>query len=879
MRPCDKKKILFYYEGLKDPKEPYAGTNAILFNLAKRLNGGRSGFQVEMMGDFIQTEAVLHGVKIWPTPQGEELAHALSVYGIVVFATHINQFRHCDKPAGQTWLLYQHCWKIEPRELRLIHLFDGVICLSALHRAEVIRQGVKPEIVDVFPNAIDTEFFRPVESVQRRAHSIVFAGAIVPYKGLGILLGAFNRVLSAYPDARLDIYGNAKMWNTGNEYEQELRYLDCPSARYHGAAHNSRMPEIYSSHSILCLPSVMESFSLVSIEAQACGCVPVIHNTGGVSVSVKNSQTGFLYSPNTAEHLEEAIHMAFQRIDADPEIRNKCRKFICNTYDIDRNIDEFGKLLYRYAPSGAHVVAENARFDQNQLLTPQHKNSINYRDKTKCSRLVIKKEHKMQFEERVHQTIASIMERGETDVAEWMLDKYLIDFPGHASGHYEKAMLAHASGNSEAAGVHLNKAVELEPGNKLFLKCLGDFYHVSLNDAGEALRWYEKVLLLQSDDLDTLLTAAHLYVSIKRFDAARRYYQKVLEINPDHMEAKQILEHLNAKVSMPGMHNSIAALYDSACRQVQGGQKKDAVATLEKLLAMDAGNACAHNDIGVLYYELGEKECAFDHYEKAVSLMPGNAVFHKNLADFLWIERGDAETALIAYKNALNIDQQDVEALLGFATICLETGRTDDAREFIDCALSVEPHNQDAACLLEKINGAGADNSVAVDPNALYDQAKAKIAAGNQEGAIEDLNRLVQYSPGCAVAYNDLGVLYYQLGDKEKALEAYEKSVQLDSSETNALKNLADFYLLEQQRVEEAMRLYLNALERNPVDLECLLATGFICTVLKKNDDAADFYRRVIELDPYNRTATDALERIQSSGYERYAFSKAGQAV
>ena len=357
MRLNEKKKILLYYKGIKHPKEPYAGTNAILFNLAKEINGGSDGFHVEIMGDFVQVEAVLQGVKIWPTPQKEKLAHTLSDYDMVVFASHINQFRHCPKPDGQVWLLYQHCWKIEPLELNLIHLFDGVICLSEMHREKVIGQGVKPDIVDVFPNAIDTAFFRPVESVERKPHSIVFAGAIVPYKGLDILLGAFNRILSAYPDATLDIYGSAKMWNVGSEYEQELKHLNCPNARYHGAVHNSRMPEIYSRHSILCLPSIMESFSLVSLEAQACGCVPVVHHTGGVSVSLRNNQTGFLYSPNTADHLAAAIHLAFQRIDADHEIRNRCRNFICDTYDIGHNIDAFVKLLHRFAPAGGNVVA------------------------------------------------------------------------------------------------------------------------------------------------------------------------------------------------------------------------------------------------------------------------------------------------------------------------------------------------------------------------------------------------------------------------------------------------------------------------------------------------------------------------------------------
>lgn len=870
--PQDQKKILLYYEGIKSPEEPYAGTSAIVFNLAKKINGRCNEFHVELMGDFIQEAVVFQGVNIKPKPEQRESAHALSNYDVVIFASHINQFRFCEKSAGQIWLLYQHCWKIEPRELSLIHKFDGVICLSAKHKEKVVRQGVHPDIVDVFSNAIDTTFFRPIKTVERKAHSIVYAGAIVPYKGLDLLLGAFNRILLKYPDATLDIYGNAKMWNVGDEYEQELVHLNSSRAMYHGVVPNSCMPEIYSRHSILCLPSVIESFSLVSIEAQACGCVPVAHDTGGVSVTVQSAQTGFLYSPNTAESLAAAIQLAFRKIDADSTIRKRCRQYICDTYDLDQNINEFLGLLHRYVSMGASIVAQSAGCKQKPLLIPQCQSFEHDQEKIKYSN----KEHKMHLEEKVHQGISCLMDRGETDVAKWMLDKFLIDYPGNASGHYEKAVLAHASGDSDTAGVHFKKAAELEPDNPLFLKILGDFCNVALKNSEEAIRLYEQVLSLQPDDLDTLLTAAHLCVSLKRFDQAKGFYEKVLENNPGHMEALEILDKLNAKNLFKGQTTSAETLYHTAFQQAQEGNKKAAVATLEQLLSTDPENAYAHNDIGVLYYEMGEKNRAFDHYHKAVSLMPDNMIFQKNLADFIWVEQGDAETAMNIYTKVLNTDQKDVEALLGFAKICFETGRADDAKDFVDCALSVEPKNRNAAYLLEQIGKADANDTTSVDINALYERAKSKTAAGDQNGAIDDLNRLVQCSPECAVAYNDLGVLYYQIGDQEKALRAYEKSVQLDASDANAMKNLADFYLLEQQRVEEAMQLYLKALEQNPGDVESLLATGFVCTLLNKTDDAVTFYNRVIELDPFNRNASEALAKLQNPNHSTKVIGEAG---
>lgn len=200
--------------------------------------------------------------------------------------------------------------------------------------------------------------------------------------------------------------------------------------------------------------------------------------------------------------------------------------------------------------------------------------------------------------------------------------------------------------------------------------------------------------------------------------------------------------------------------------------------------------------------------------------------------------------------------------MLGCSRICQAKGKTDDARDFIDCALSVEPWNQDAQYLLSQLE---LDDSVShenVDMGKLYRQAQAKAASGDLHGAVEDLNRLLQHSPQSADAHNDLGVLYYEIGDKNRALAAYEKAFQLQPDLPHVMKNLADFYLIEQERIEDAMRLYVKALEQKPDDTECLLATGLICRLSGKIDDAVEFYQRVVALEPWNEMAVKALKDL-----------------
>jgi glycosyltransferase involved in cell wall biosynthesis len=339
------KNILFYYENLEPPNQPYAGTNAVISSLSQAINNLKNQFSVDLMGKLVQTEICHNGVRMFPVPPEEERDEFIKDYDVVLFASHLGCLAESKKHDHQKWILYQHCWKIEKIELERIGCFDAIICLSEKHKETVMAQGVNGDQIDIYANNIDTEFYKPQENVQRKNHSILFAGAIVPYKRLDILFAAFTFIRKKYADSTMDIYGNAAMWKAGNEYENELRYLNCPIVQYHGAVHSSRMPEIYSKHSIICIPSTLESFSLVSIEAQACGCIVVAHDTGGISVTVRDKDTGFLYAPNTAEMLAKTIDEAFIRIHQDKGIRDRSRTYIRDNFDIGENVGSFIDIL------------------------------------------------------------------------------------------------------------------------------------------------------------------------------------------------------------------------------------------------------------------------------------------------------------------------------------------------------------------------------------------------------------------------------------------------------------------------------------------------------------------------------------------------------
>jgi len=306
-------------------------------------------------------------------------------------------------------------------------------------------------------------------------------------------------------------------------------------------------------------------------------------------------------------------------------------------------------------------------------------------------------------------------------------------------------------------------------------------------------------------------------------------------------------------------------MYQDVQAIVNRGGYRQAIDELQNLLRVYPQFALAHNDLGVLLYQQGDKECALSHYEQAAEIQPANITFQKNLADFYYVEQGRVEDALRIYVRILENHPEDVETLLITGHICVALQKFDDAKDFYRRVLQIEPWNSGASENLDKIEKILAGTTTGPDADQLYREAQQMALADRNQEAIDQLEKLVASSPEFAMAHNDLGVLYYKTGRKEKACQHYEEAARLEPGNMIFLKNLADYYCVELSRFEAAMKLYVKVLANNPEDVETLLAVGYICENLNKADDAKEFYNRVIEIEPWHMEARQKLDTLNGS--------------
>ena len=304
-------------------------------------------------------------------------------------------------------------------------------------------------------------------------------------------------------------------------------------------------------------------------------------------------------------------------------------------------------------------------------------------------------------------------------------------------------------------------------------------------------------------------------------------------------------------------------LYTSIQEQISNGDFEGAIAKLENLIGSKPELAVAYNDLGVLYHRQEKNTLALARYRRAVDLEPGNTNFRKNLADLLVVTFGEYEEALQHYVAVLAADPKDAEALFATGHICDRLERYDDAAEFYERVLEIEPDNSDAKNWLTKMGEKASAKCIGGNLNERYLALLSEIDHKDLAGAIQKIEHFIELYPKHGQAYNDLGVLYFNNDCKDKVLAHYFKAIELEPENVTFRKNLADFLYVNEGRVEEALEHYLEALRMQPDDADTLLIAGHICAAIERFEDAMCFYNKVLNIEPGNIDARNNLEALK----------------
>jgi glycosyltransferase involved in cell wall biosynthesis len=211
-----------------------------------------------------------------------------------------------------------HAWSfhVDGRAARLAGVWerigaryaDVVVCVSEAELDEGRSYGVDARFV-VIQNGVDTTGLAPVDAAERieirkrlalpvGAPIAVCAGRLAHQKGQDVLLSAWPSVLADVPDAVLVLVGDGPL-------RAELASVIAGDVRMVG--HRPDVGDWLRAADVVVLPSRWEGFSLLLLEAMACGAAIVATDVAGVRESLGCSAPESIVPVEDADALAAAV--------------------------------------------------------------------------------------------------------------------------------------------------------------------------------------------------------------------------------------------------------------------------------------------------------------------------------------------------------------------------------------------------------------------------------------------------------------------------------------------------------------------------------------------------------------------------------------------
>jgi D-inositol-3-phosphate glycosyltransferase len=248
-----------------------------------------------------------------------------------------------------------------------------VIASTADEAHELIDgYGADPERVFIVPPGVDLAMFQPMDRAEARreigygsGRLLLFVGRLERLKGVEVAIRALALLRDRrHDDVRLLILGEDS--HEGDESEKDrLKAIAAEvgvrdRVDFLGSVAHHELPYFYASADVCVMPSYSESFGLVALEAQACGCPVVASGVSGLRSVVRDEVSGYLIDEHDAAVYAERIG----RLLADRELAQQMGRrgsLLAQRFSWTRTADRLEELFDGVVERNQALVHAGAR--------------------------------------------------------------------------------------------------------------------------------------------------------------------------------------------------------------------------------------------------------------------------------------------------------------------------------------------------------------------------------------------------------------------------------------------------------------------------------------------------------------------------------------
>jgi glycosyltransferase involved in cell wall biosynthesis len=369
------KNILLIIDGLE-----YGGGERVFLQLAAGLRDRYQVFVASMSGGIFEYELKQLGIKFYPVnmsrrlslkpirqikeiirnnkidllhSQGPRADFFARIAGRIAGVPHILCTVAMPVEGFDVGLLQKKIYRfIDQLTERYVERF--IVVSDSLRQMLMERRGISAHQVVRVYNGIELSEYRPngkevrsQKSEVRRefglstdAPVIGAIGRMVWQKGFEYLIECVPEIVKTYPDAKILIVGDGPLRERLEALSEELRVRD--NLIFTGF--RSDIQDILSAIDILVVPSLLEGFPMVTLEAMAMAKPIVATNIDGITEQITDGVNGILVPPKDPSALAKAIIKVINDKELARSMGLAARKKVKQEFSVEKMVAETEKV-------------------------------------------------------------------------------------------------------------------------------------------------------------------------------------------------------------------------------------------------------------------------------------------------------------------------------------------------------------------------------------------------------------------------------------------------------------------------------------------------------------------------------------------------------
>ncbi|AJY72205.1 tetratricopeptide repeat protein [Borreliella afzelii] len=411
------------------------------------------------------------------------------------------------------------------------------------------------------------------------------------------------------------------------------------------------------------------------------------------------------------------------------------------------------------------------------------------------------------------------------------LNEFLITNPNDA---YASKTLAQANKIQQLEDLK-SKVYSIKPGDlenpktrQQAIKDLNEFLITNPNDA------YASKTLAQAYENDgDLLKAESVYDKITKLTNAKEDYYKLGIIRFKLKKYEHSIEAFDQTIRLDPKHKK--AHNNKGIALILLNKNKQAIESFEKAIQIDKNYDTAYYQKGIAEEKTGDMQQAFVSFKNAYDLNKKlnyalkAGIVSNNLGNFKKSEE------YLGFFND-NVKKPNEIAIYNLSIAKFENNKLEESLEIINKAINLNPEKSEY----------------------LYLKASINLKNENYQNAIPLYNLVIEKNPENISAYINLAKAYEKSGNKTQAISTLEKIINKNNK--LALNNLGILYK-NQKNYQKAIEIFEKAIINSDIEAKYNLATTLI--EINDNTRAKDLLKEYTKLKPNNPEALYALGIIE----------------